>query len=68
MAKRKLDAVQTSDMIEQARREPEMTRNSINADAFVVLGLKNNDTLVSGPYTRLSFLNITLHRNRSRSP
>ena len=47
MAKRKLDPIQTDDMIKGAVREPEETRHSINTDAFRVLGLKDNSTLVS---------------------
>ena len=49
MAKRKLDPIQTDDMIKHAIRTPEETRNSINTDAFRVLGLKDNTTLVSSP-------------------
>lgn len=47
MAKKKLDSLQTTDMIDYARRKPEDTRKSINAKAFDVLGLTGNRILVS---------------------
>ena len=50
MAKRKLDPTQSSDMIKSAIRRPEETRNSINVDAFRILGLNNNSTLVRSSY------------------
>ena len=47
MAKKKLDSTQIQDMIENARRDPEPIRTSIIDDAFGVLGLEKNPTLVS---------------------
>ena len=55
MAKRKLDSTQTADMVENARREPQKTKDSINEDAFRILGLENNHTLVSDPSIWLIF-------------
>ena len=47
MAKRKLDSIQTDDMIKNTIRSPEITRDSINTNAFTILALKDNSTLVS---------------------
>lgn len=47
MAKKKLDSTQNSDMMKHARRDPGQIKWSIEHNAFDVLKLTNNPTLVS---------------------
>lgn len=47
MAKKRLDSTQNSDMMSHAKRDPEQIRMSIKQNAFKVLELENNSTLVS---------------------
>lgn len=47
MAKKRLDSLQNNDMINHARRDPGKMKTSIETDAFKVLELENNSTLVS---------------------
>ena len=47
MAKKRLDPTQSSEMIFYARRDPEQVKTSITNDAFRLLELNDNPTLVS---------------------
>ena len=50
MAEKKLDATQNEDILNGARRDPDDTKKSISQNAFEVLGLESNPTLVSDSY------------------